>query len=186
MRICVFCGSSTGKGQRYAEVATELGQTLGKLGHGLVYGGASIGTMGAVADGALAEGAEVIGVIPDHLVSVEISHHGLSELRQVPDMHTRKARMAELADGFIVLPGGIGTLEEFFEVWTWGQLGLHQKPIGLVDVDGFYQHLLEFADHMVAEGFLRAPHREMLLVDSDPTALVERFTQYAPPVGKFD
>nr|WP_026197402.1 TIGR00730 family Rossman fold protein [Sciscionella marina] len=185
MRICVFCGSSAGNGERYLEVATELGKTLAAKEIGLVYGGASIGTMGAVADGALAGRGEVIGVIPDHLVSVEISHPGLSELQQVPDMHTRKARMAELSDGFMVLPGGIGTLEEFFEVWTWGQLRLHEKPIGLVDVDGFYTHLLRFADHMVEQGFLRQKHRDMLLVDPDPAVLVDKFTDYAPPEGKF-
>lgn len=185
MRICVFCGSSTGNGDRYFDTARLLGRILAERGIGLVYGGASIGTMGALADAALEAGGEVVGVIPTGLADVEIAHHGLSALHEVPDMHRRKAKMAELSSGFLALPGGIGTLEEFFEVWTWGQLQLHTKPIGLVDVDGFYAKLLAFADHMVTEGFLRAPHRDMLLVDPDPAVLVDKFACYSPPEGKF-
>lgn len=152
-----------------------LGELLAKRGIGLVYGGASVGTMGVLADAALRAGGEVIGVIPDALVSRELAHRGLSELHQVSGMHERKAKMTELADGFLALPGGAGTLEELFEVWTWSQLGLHGKPIGLVDVDGYYQPLLRFLRHMVAEGFLRESYHEMIAVDADPAALLDRF-----------
>ncbi|SFW42468.1 hypothetical protein SAMN04489730_0229 [Amycolatopsis australiensis] len=181
-RICVFCGSSMGFSPRYAEQAAALGKLLAQRGIGLVYGGASVGTMGAVADAALAAGGEVIGVIPEALSSVEIAHAGLSELHVVADMHERKAKMAALSDGFLALPGGAGTLEELFEVWTWAQLGLHGKPIGLVDVDGYYAPLMAFADHMVTEGFLKADYRSLLLTDPDPAALLDRFETYEPPV----
>ncbi|MGW4483548.1 LOG family protein [Amycolatopsis sp. NPDC004368] len=179
-RICVFCGSSTGLSPVYAEAATTLGKLLAQRGIGLVYGGASVGTMGAVADAALAAGGEVIGVIPEALSSVEIAHAGLTELHVVPDMHQRKAKMAALSDGFLTLPGGAGTLEELFEVWTWAQLGLHTKPIGLVDVGGYYSGLVSFADHMVTEGFLGAGYRDLLLVDADASALLDRFVDYTP------
>ena len=180
-RICVFCGSSMGLSPRYAQEAAALGKLLADRGIGLVYGGASVGTMGVVADAALAAGGEVIGVIPEALSSVEISHAGLSELHVVADMHERKAKMAELSDGFLALPGGAGTLEELFEVWTWAQLGLHGKPIGLVDVDGYYGKLVEFADHMVAEGFVSAGYRGLLQVDADPAKLLDAFETYVPP-----
>ena len=180
-RICVFCGSSMGTSPRYAEEAAALGKLLADRGIGLVYGGASVGTMGVVADAALAAGGEVIGVIPEALSSVEISHAGLNELHVVADMHERKAKMAALSDGFLALPGGAGTLEELFEVWTWAQLGLHTKPIGLVDVGGYYGKLVEFADHMVAEGFVSAGYRGLLQVDSDPAALLDAFETYQPP-----
>ena len=180
-RICVFCGSSMGFSPRYAEQAAELGKLLAQRGIGLVYGGASVGTMGVVADAALAAGGEVIGVIPEALSSVEISHAGLSELHVVKDMHERKAKMAALSDGFLALPGGAGTLEELFEVWTWAQLGLHGKPIGLVDVDGYYGPLVTFADHMVTEGFVKPEYRELLMVDADAAALLDRFETYEPP-----
>jgi uncharacterized protein (TIGR00730 family) len=134
-----------------------------------------------VADAALAAGGEVIGVIPEALSSVEIAHAGLTELHVVADMHERKAKMAALSDGFVALPGGAGTLEELFEVWTWAQLGLHGKPIGLVDVDGYYAPLMTFADHMVAEGFLKDGYRQLLLADADPAALLDRFETYEPP-----
>lgn len=186
MRLCVFCGSSNGTDPRYAKVARELGRTLAEHGIGVVYGGAAVGTMGALADGALDAGGEVIGVLPDHLTTAEVAHRGLTSLRQVPDMHTRKATMGELADGFLVLPGGIGTLEEFFEVWTWAQLRLHAKPIGLVDVDGFFDRLLAFADQLVTEGFLRPDHRAMVRVAADPKVLIDEFARYTPPGGKFD
>lgn len=185
MNICVYCGSSPGDDPRYLEVAADVGRELARRGIGLVYGGAVIGTMGAVANGALGEGGTVYGVIPEHLMSVEVGHRGLTELFEVPDMHGRKAKMAELADGFLVLPGGIGTLEELFEVWTWAQLGLHDKPIGIVDVGGYYQHLLALADHMVSQGFLRQEYRDMIFVDQDPTVLLDRFTDYVPPRRKF-
>src|SRR3954453_21155189 len=137
--------------------------------------------MGVVADAALAAGGEVIGVIPEALSSVEISHAGLSELHVVRDMHERKAKMAALSDGFLALPGGAGTLEELFEVWTWAQLGLHGKPVGLVDVDGYYPPLLAFADHMVTGGFVKQDSRELLLADADRAVLLDRFETYEPP-----
>ncbi|HEV7973227.1 TIGR00730 family Rossman fold protein [Amycolatopsis sp.] len=182
-RICVFCGSSMGFDPAYAEQARALGKLLADRGIGLVYGGASVGTMGAVADGALAAGGEVIGVIPEHLSSVEISHAGLTELHVVADMHQRKAKMAALSDGFLALPGGAGTLEELFEVWTWSQLGLHTKPIGLVDVGGFYAPLWGFVEHMVSEGFLRADHRDVIMMDADPAVLLDKFADYTPPAA---
>ncbi|HJQ46114.1 MAG TPA: TIGR00730 family Rossman fold protein [Amycolatopsis sp.] len=185
-RICVFCGSSTGKDPVYTEQAAVLGKLLADRGIGLVYGGAGIGLMGAVADAALAAGGEVIGVIPKHLMRAEVAHPNLTDLLVTADMHERKAKMAELSDGFVALPGGAGTLEELAEVWTWAQLGLHRKPIGLVDVAGYYRPLHEFADHMVAEGFLRKQHRELLLFDEDPAALLDAFAAYqAPDVAKW-
>jgi uncharacterized protein (TIGR00730 family) len=186
VRVCVYCGSSTGRGQVYLEAATALGRLLAERGIGLVYGGASVGTMGAVADAVIAGGGEVIGVIPDHLAGHEIAHPGLSELHIVADMHERKARMAQLADGFLALPGGAGTLEELFEIWTWAQLGLHDKPIGLVDVRGYYQPLLTMVDHMVAAGFLRPAYRDMLAVDADPARLLDGFADYRAPAGKWE
>ncbi|MFC9253765.1 TIGR00730 family Rossman fold protein [Amycolatopsis thailandensis] len=185
-RVCVFCGSSMGFDSRYAEEARALGTLLASRGIGLVYGGASVGTMGVIADAALAAGGEVIGVIPEALGSVEIAHAGLTELHVVADMHQRKAKMAALSDGFLALPGGAGTLEELFEVWTWAQLGLHEKPIGLVDVGGYYAPLLKFADHMVSEGFLSAGYRDMLSIDSDASVLLDGFADYvAPPRPKW-
>jgi uncharacterized protein (TIGR00730 family) len=185
VRICVFCGSSPGRDERYLAAATGLGTLLARRGIGLVYGGARVGTMGAVADAALAAGGEVIGVIPENLMHREVPHRGLTELRVVADMHQRKAAMAEAADGFLVLPGGAGTLEEFFEVWTWAQLGLHAKPIGLVDVNGFYQPLLRMVEHLVETGFLRAEYAEILAVDPDPAVLLDRFATYVAPGGKW-
>lgn len=175
MRICVFCGSSNGNGTRYTELAEHLGHVLAERGIGLVYGGASVGTMGVVADAALAAGGEVIGVIPSALFNREVAHRGLTQLHEVANMHQRKALMADLSDGFLALPGGAGTLEELFEVWTWALLGLHTKPIGLVDGYGYYQQLLAFVEHMVNEGFLARNHREMISVDADPARLVNRF-----------
>ena len=180
-RICVFCGSNPGASPVYAETARTLGETLAGRGLGLVYGGGNVGLMGAVADGALAAGGEVIGVIPHTLVLREVAHRGLTELRVVDSMHERKAMMAELADGFLVLPGGIGTMEEFFEVWTWAQLGLHGKPIGLLDTAGYYAQLQGFLDHAVAEGFLRPDHRSTVLVDADAGRLLDRMRSHAPP-----
>jgi len=182
-RICVFCGSSAGKDPVYTERAAALGKLLAERGIGLVYGGASVGLMGAVADGALAAGGEVIGVIPKHLMRVEIAHANLTELHVTADMHERKAKMAELSDAFLALPGGAGTLEELAEIWTWAQLGLHGKPLGLVDVAGYYRPLHEFADHMVAEGFLKQEHRDLLFFDEDPAALLAAFAAYEPPAS---
>jgi hypothetical protein len=181
-RVCVFCGSSPGRRGVYAEAARRLGRTLAGRGIGLVYGGASVGLMGAVADAVLdAGGAEVIGVIPEALVRKEVVHSGLPDLRVVGSMHERKALMAELSDGFVALPGGIGTLEELFEVWTWAQLGVHPKPCGLLDVAGFYAPLGAFMDQVVREGFLRPEHRDLLLIDTEPAPLLDRMAAYRPP-----
>lgn len=181
MRICVFCGSSKGRRPAYARAASDLGQALAGRGIGLVYGGAHVGTMGVLADAVLRGGGEVTGVIPRQMVDREIAHTGVTDLQVVADMHERKARMASLADAFVALPGGAGTLEELFEAWTWGQLGLHAKPCGLLDVAGYYAPLRRFVDHMVAEEYLRPEFRSMLLVDSDPARLIDRFAHYEPP-----
>lgn len=185
-RLCVFAGSSSGADPRYAEAARRLGELLAARGVGVVYGGASIGLMGALADAALAGGGEVIGVMPRALVEKEIAHPRLSDLRVVDDMHARKAMMASLADGFVALPGGAGTLEELFEVWTWAQLGFHAKPCGLLDAGGYYSALTVFLDHMVREGFIHPTHRAMLTISDDPRQLLDRFAAYVPPPAKFD
>lgn len=183
MRICVFLGSSTGRLPLYAETARAFGGLLARRGIGLVYGGGSIGLMGQVADGAAAAGGEVIGVIPEALRSREVDHDNLSALHVVSTMHERKAMMAELSDGFVALPGGIGTFEELFEVWTWSQLGYHAKPCGLLDINGFYSPMRAFIDHVVAEGFLREQHRDMLMVDNDPERLLDAMLSYIPQPG---
>ncbi|MEU4442360.1 TIGR00730 family Rossman fold protein [Actinosynnema sp. NPDC050801] len=180
MRVCVFCGSSSGR-VRHVEVAREVGRTLAEQGIEVVYGGGRVGTMGALAEGALAAGGSVIGVIPRDLVDWEVAHVGLTRLHVVESMHERKALMAELSDAFVTLPGGAGTLEELFEVWTWAQLGLHTKPVGLLDVDGYFTHLVEMIDHMVEEGFLKPPYRDMLLVDQDFDRLLARCGDYRTP-----
>ncbi len=180
-RLCVFCGSSPGHNPAYVAAAAQLGKLLAELGIGVVYGGASIGLMGALADAAQAAGGEVIGVIPRALVEWEVAHTGLADLRVVGSMHERKALMAELSDGFIALPGGIGTLEELFEVWTWAQLGSHGKPCALLNVLGFYDRLLAFLDSVVGEGFLRPPHRTMLLVGETCEGLLEKMESYRAP-----
>jgi uncharacterized protein (TIGR00730 family) len=186
MRICVFCGSSPGGHAFYAEHAASFGRLLAARGIGLVYGGAQVGTMGVLANAALDAGGQVIGVIPQAMVEREIAHRGLTELRIVSSMHERKALMAELADAFVALPGGIGTLEELFEVWTWGQLGLHTKPCGALNVRGFYDRLAAFLDHTVAEGFLRPQHRAALLVESEAEGLLTAIARYhAAPVTKW-
>lgn len=181
MRICVFCGSAPGATPEYREAADELAVRLVERKIELVYGGASVGTMGALADAVLRAGGRVIGVMPQHLVDREVAHHGLSELRVVKSMHERKALMAELSDGFISLPGGLGTLDEMFECLTWTQLGLQSKPIGLLNVRNFYTKLLEFLDHAVLEGFIRPAHRELLLAASSPGALLDAFASYRVP-----
>jgi uncharacterized protein (TIGR00730 family) len=180
--VCVFSGSLPGVQPIYSRAAGSLGRALARRGLGLVYGGASVGLMGAVADAALGDGGQVIGIIPETLVSKEIAHSGLSELRVVSSMHERKAAMADLADAFIALPGGLGTLEELFEVVTWAQLGLHTKPIGLLDVAGFYQPLLSALQHMVAEGFIPASHMQLLVACSEPEALLDALASHTPPV----
>jgi len=184
-RLCVYCGSSVGARGEYARAARELGAVLAGRGIGLVYGGGNIGLMGVLADTVLDAGGEVIGVIPDALVAREIAHDGVTELRVVKSMHERKALMADLADGFIALPGGLGTLEELFEALTWAQLGLHVKPCGLLDVDGFFGDLTRFLDRAVEDRFVRREHRAMLIVDTDAGRLVERLARYhAPHVDK--
>lgn len=172
--VCVFCGSSNGRSPSFADAATALAECAVARGIRIVYGGASVGVMGALADAVLACGGEVVGVIPRSLVDRELAHRSLTELRVVGTMHERKALMAELADAFVALPGGLGTLEELFEVWTWGMLGLHAKPYGLLDVDGYYQPLIRFLDHARDEGFIRPEQRERLIVDADAGRLLDR------------
>ena len=180
--VCVFCGSNPGARLAYAEAARALGRTLVERGLRLVYGGAAVGLMGTLADAALAAGGTVVGVIPGTLVEREIAHAGLTEIRVVQSMHERKSVMAELSDAFIALPGGAGTLEELFEVWTWSQLGLHRKPVGLLNVEGYFDSLIAFLDHQTNERFMRREHRDMLLVADDPAVLLARFAEYRPPL----
>ena len=182
-RIAVFYGSSAGNGTVFVRTARLLGQTLARRGIGVVYGGARIGLMGAVADGALEAGGEVIGVIPGFLRNKEIAHPGLTELIEVDSMHARKLQMHERCDGVIALPGGFGTLEELFEVLTWGQLGLHRKPVGLLNVSGYYDALVTLLTTMTGEGFLRADNRALLLVENSVEPLLEAMEQYRPPPG---
>lgn len=179
--VCVFSGSNVGARPEYAAAARDLGRELAARRLRLIYGGAAVGLMGEMADAALGAGGEVVGVIPGHLVDVEIAHHGLKDLRVTGSMHERKALMAELSDGFVALPGGYGTLEEFAEVLTWTQLGLQAKPCGLLDVAGFYGTLAAFLDHARAEGFIRAVHREMVLFDTDPGDLLDRMEAWRAP-----
>lgn len=181
-RICVFCGSNVGAIPEYVETARTLGTLLAERSIGLVYGGAHVGLMGAVAEAALAAGGEVIGVIPQSLVDKEIAHRGLTELQIVGSMHERKARMAELGDGFLALPGGCGTFEEFFEIVTWAQLGMHAKPIGLLNVAGFYDALLALLEHSIAEKFIVPSHRALVLDDDNPARLLERMENYVPTI----
>lgn len=184
--MCVFCGSSPGARPEYREAADALGRALAAQGRTLVYGGGNVGLMGIVADAAVGGGGRVIGVIPQHLVAREVAHTGLIDLRIVTSMHERKQLMADLADTFVLLPGGLGSLEEFFEVWTWGQLGLHGKPYGLLNVDGYFDRLLAFLDHAVAERFVREEHRGLVLVDDDPERLLARLDAHTPqPLPKW-
>jgi len=179
-RICVFCGSSAGARPEYRQAAERLGEVIAARGLSVVYGGGRVGLMGAVADSALAAGAEVIGVIPRALALKEIAHNGLTALHVVDSMHARKAMMAELADAFVALPGGFGTFEEFCEIITWGQLGIHRKPIGLLDIAGYYGPLISMFDHATAEGFVRAEHRALVLQASEPEELLERLASWRP------
>jgi uncharacterized protein (TIGR00730 family) len=179
--VCVFCGSSTGNDPAYADTARTLGRTLAERGITLVYGGGHVGLMGVVADAALGAGGEVVGVMPKALVEREIGHTGLTKLHVVRSMHERKAMMSELSEGFVALPGGNGTLEEFFEVLTWAQLGEHDKPCGLLNVAGYYDPLLAVFDRIVDRAFLREEHRKLVLVEEDLAALLERFEAYEPP-----
>ena len=176
--LCVYCGSSTGRDPRYIESAQALARALIAHDIGLVYGGAHIGVMGALADEMLVRGGHVIGVIPERLKIPEVMHQGLSEVYVTRSMHERKTKMAELADGFIALPGGIGTLEELFEIWTWAQLGFHDKPCALLNVAGYYDQLLGFLAHASAEGFVSARHQSLLMVEQDVESLLERMARY--------
>ena len=185
-RVCVFAGSNAGARTQYRDAAVDLGRVLAARKIGLVYGGAHVGLMGAVADAILASGGHATGVIPESLVAKEVAHTGLTELRIVSSMHERKALMADLADAFVALPGGWGTWEEFFEVLTWAQLGLHRKPCGLLNVSGYFDPLLSFVDHSVREGFVRREYRAMICVETSAAALLERFAAYvAPAVPKW-
>jgi uncharacterized protein (TIGR00730 family) len=179
--VCVFCAANSGTLPRYAERAAAMGRYLAMSQRRIVYGGGRTGLMGALADAALQAGGEVIGVMPRHLVDREVAHTGLTELRIVGSMHERKSLLAELSDGFLAMPGGIGTLEELFEIWTWGQLGVHHKPYGLFQVEEFYTPLLTFLDHAVAAGFIRPANRALLVVDSDPAALIRRMEHVRLP-----
>ena len=182
--ICIFCGSSTGNRPVYADVAAQTGALLAREGLRVVYGGASVGLMGKVADAALAEGGEVVGVIPHGLNDKERAHKGLTELNVVDSMHERKAMMADLADAFMALPGGMGSLEEFAEIFTWAQLGIHTKPCGLLNVEGYYDPLIAYFDHAVDEGFLWQEHRDIVLVGETPDELLAQFRAYDPPPVK--
>ncbi|RJF93346.1 TIGR00730 family Rossman fold protein [Sphingomonas cavernae] len=182
----VFCGSSPGFDPAHREAAAALGRELASAGIGLVYGGGNVGLMGVLADAALEAGGEVIGVIPQALVERELAHQGCTELHITANMHERKALMAERADGFIALPGGIGTMEELFEVWTWGQLGYHPKPCALINVGGYYDALIAFLDNMVVQGFLTQDHRDMLIVAESVADLIDLLADYVPPqTGKW-
>lgn len=182
--VAVFCGSSNGKSSIYVEEAAKLGEELAKRNIGLVYGGASVGVMGAVADSVLQNGGHVTGVMPRFLEEREISHKKLSELIVVDSMHERKAKMTELADGFIMLPGGPGTLEEFFEIFTWAQLGLHQKPCGFLNINQYFKPLISLFDHMTTEGFLQDKYRGMSISAENANELLNKFDKYEPPTVK--
>lgn len=178
--ICVYCGSSPGKDPAFRAAAGQLAEGMAAAGLGLVYGGASIGVMGEIADSVLANGGHVVGVIPRSLVDLEIAHTGLTELLIVDDMHQRKAEMASRADGFIALPGGFGTLEELFEVLTWSQLGIHAKPVGVLNTAGYYDGLLSFLDMQVSQGFVKPAHRSLLLDANNAADLLSQLQAYQP------
>jgi hypothetical protein len=180
-RLCVFCGSSPGADAAFCEAARLLGSLMAQRKIGLVYGGASVGVMGAIADAVLAVGGHAIGVIPSALVVKEIAHPSLPDLRVVATMHERKALMADLSDAFVALPGGMGTLEETFEMLTWAQLGLHAKPVGFLDTAGYYRPLLKFLDHGIAARFIKPEHRALYVVERDPAALLDRLATHTPP-----
>lgn len=180
--ICIYCGSSSGRLPAYAEAARALAHSLANRNIGLVYGGASVGIMGVVADQLLQLGGKAVGVIPEALVRKEVAHHHLTELHVTQSMHERKMLMAELSDAFIALPGGLGTLEELFEIWTWAQLGIHDKPCGLLNTDGYYDPLIAFLEHATTEQFVSRTHRSMLLVEREADVLLDRFADYRPPV----
>lgn len=181
-RVCVFCGSSKGARPEYEEAARAMGQALARRGIGLVYGGGNVGLMGIIADTTMKAGGEVIGVIPKALFEKEVGHRGVTELRIVGSMHERKALMADLSDAFIAMPGGYGTFEEFCEVLTWAQLGLHQKPCGLLNVENYYAPLLTLFDQAVSEKFVKVEHRVLVLEETDPERLLDLLESYRPPL----
>ncbi len=185
-RICVFCGSNFGHSPRYRESAVELGNLLASSGHPLVYGGGQVGLMGVIADAVLDAGGDVIGIIPEMLATKELLHTGVPDMRLVPDMHARKALMAELSDAFIALPGGYGTFEELLEIVTWAQLGIHRKTIGLLNVAGFFDPLVALIETGIDQGFIKQQHRELIVVADEPQALLERLkTHDLPQVRKW-
>lgn len=181
-RICVFCGSAKGARAAYTEKAEALGRLIAQRRCELVYGAGNIGLMGVIADACMAAGGHVIGVIPQALMDLEVGHTGIQDLRVVGSMHERKAMMAELSDGFVAMPGGFGTLEEFCEILTWGQLGIHRKPFGLLNVEGYYDHFLRFLDHAVEEKLLKPRHRALVLESGDPVTLLEKMATAVVPV----
>lgn len=183
-RLCLYCGSNTGRSKKYQQAVQVLVSAMIQRGIGVVYGGARVGLMGIVADTALAAGGEVIGVIPEGLIAKEVAHNNLTQLEVVKSMHERKARMVELSDGFIALPGGAGTMDELFEVYTWAQLGLHQKPCALFDVDNFFAGIIEFLSRATEDQFLRPAHHKMLLIDDDAQHLLDRMENYVAPQVK--
>ncbi|SAK54885.1 LOG family protein [Caballeronia catudaia] len=181
--VCVYCGSATGARPVYAEAAKAFGRALVENNLALVYGGGRVGLMGLIADEVLAAGGRAVGVIPELLVAKEVGHTDLTELHVVPDMHERKKMMADLSDAFVAMPGGVGTFEEFFEVYTWAQLGYHQKPVGLLDVNGYFDPLMAMLRHTVEEGFMRAPLLDMIQVAAEPDAMIARLKAYTPPAN---
>ena len=181
-RICVYCGANRGRDPAFSEAARAMGEALARRGIELVTGGGRVGLMGVIADATLEAGGRVTGVIPQALMNKELGHAGLSELIVTASMHERKAKMAELSDGFVAMPGGLGTYEELFEIWTWAQLGWHHKPCGLLNAAGFYDKLVAFLDGASDAQFLKPEHRAMLVVDADPDRLLDRFAAYTPPV----
>ena len=180
-RICVYCGSSTGNHPEYADAARQLARLLAERGIEIVYGAGNVGIMGVLADAMLEAGGRIIGVIPGALMDLELGHSGLTEMHVVESMHDRKAMMEELSDGFIALPGGFGTFEEILEVTTWAQLGMHEKPCALLNVEGYYDNLIAMLDRAVADEFLKPIFRSMIMVDNDPVKILERFDSYEPP-----
>ncbi len=180
-RICVFCGSNTGVNSLYRHAAEELGRVLARHGHGLVYGGGSVGLMGVIADAVLAGGGEVIGVIPEALATKELAHPNITVMHVVPSMHARKAHMVELSDAFIAMPGGFGTFEELFEVITWAQLGIHRKPIGLLNVAGYFDTLMELIEHAIAEEFIKPEYRQLIVTTDQPTTLLDALVHHRMP-----
>lgn len=180
-RICVYCGSAVGASDAYVAAAEQLAAIMAERNIELVYGGAQVGVMGALANAMLNVGGSVIGVLPVGLFRTEVPHSGLTELIEVTSLHERKAKMAELADAFISLPGGLGTLEELFEILTWAQLNIHNKPVGILNINGFYNKLLDYLDHAVEEKFIRPQHRQMIIIETDIAGMLEKFQSYKPP-----